>query len=120
MLLVASSSGKMSLGEAPESSATVTVPPLSGCPLTAVPEPIFEVVPPHAATVAARATVVTVMASEFLMRTIACSRPHPLSAFVPQTHRTTFRARASWLAARPMTRGPVKRAIQSGRPQTFA
>src|SRR5579872_4406510 len=86
----------MSLGEAPDSWATVTVPPLSGCPLTALPEPIFEVVPPHAAAAAATASAVTVMVSERLMHTILLpsSPAAQVCPAVPQTHRTISRARA--------------------------
>jgi len=70
----------MSLGDAPDGSATVTVPPRSGCPVTVLPAPTFEVVPVHAATTAARASAVIVVVSEYLMRTIACSRS-PRSRF---------------------------------------
>jgi hypothetical protein len=62
------------LGDAPDGWATVTVPPRSGVPLTALPAPTFEVVPLHAATAAARASAVTVTVSECLIRIVACSR----------------------------------------------
>jgi hypothetical protein len=53
----------MSFGDAPDSWATVTVPPLIGLPLAALPPPTCAVVPPQAASTLPRTRAAPAMAS---------------------------------------------------------